>query len=531
MMRTIETRTPFGHRLRRQSAALLVCGCLVVASGCTSFSKSTPEIANAGESGDKATSQGSISDRANAASEAARVSNPPAKQIRFDGQEQLLGGGTCRALPPGELSKQLRELVDQSKLRSAVTLVRLNGRSARRLLFEQPAELDPELSELIALTLDQASNNSEWQDLAIAFESKSSETSDWRTALAAIQAKAGTKDVEAEIAKLNQIATSFDRPSLQIEAQRVKSQQEVARGETQTAIETLVSAAELAAQTRLPAVASDLWLMTCDASLRLELVDQARQCWRAAVSSQLQSMHARGAGQALPSIDPVFWEHAVRLAHPGDALPKELTLTLAPWCSRVGVRVSDQLSPEAALWTAIAEYQLATGQAHVASVSVKRAEVEAPEEAHPYLQIMLARAMAAQGQQSVATTILGTLTESSDPNVQASSLATLGSIKMHSGAYEQGGNFLGQALSIHEAKNWPGRLAAQADMANMRLIVGRLDEALPELRAVQTEMMKANKWQSLCQSLANEAAILELEGRDRDAKLLHERIAKIESQI
>ena len=176
----------------------------------------------------------------------------------------------------------------------------------------------------------------------------------------------------------------------------------------------------------------------------------------------------------------------------------------------------------------MAEFQLVTGQPHLASLSIKRAEIDAPGQARPYLRIVLARTMAAQRQQSLAATLLGSVAESDDPDVRAAALAALGSIKVEAGAYEQGSRFLTDALQIENAERWPGRLAAEADLISVQLILGELDDALSALHAVQNEMMKSNQWQALCRSLQNEAAMLEADGRDRESEEILQRIRRIE---
>ena len=527
--RRIQSFLP-SHEFRNPTATVLLVGFAVMAimSGCAHFQNTLTETA-----GDKLNPQAkdaSISERAEGAVQSARVSNPPAQEIRFDGQEQLLGGGSCKALPTSELMKQVRELQQQDKIRSAVTVVQLHKRSARRLILQQADNENLQAMELIADTLDDGLPSNIWQELQAEFQSRSKESNDWQSANRELAATGSDAEkAKSSITQLSRISESFESPLLKIESLRLTGEFEIANGRTAEAIESLVAGAELAAKVGAPSLASDLWLMSCEASLRLDQVEQARQCWRAAVHSQLTSLHSRGASQPLPTIDPVFWEHALRLAYPGDSLPKELALALAPWSSRIGIKTDESLDPEAALWLAIAEYQLSTGQPHLASLAIKRAQSNTSEQEQPYLQIALARAMAAQGQQSVATTILATVAESDVPNIRASALAALGSIKIQGGAYEQGSRFLGQALSLADADDWPGRLAAQADFANAHLILGKLDDALPALHAAQTEMLKQEKWQSLCQSLANEAALLEVEGRNKEAKSIRKRIDKIES--
>ena len=507
----------------------LLLGSLLSFSGCAIFSR--PISDKLGFDDNQSNSSASISDRAGAAADATRVSNPRAKQIRFNGQEKLLGGGNCKALPTGELLKQVNALLERQKLRSARVFVQLHARTARRLLLEQPEHAKSQPLLFVAKSLGNERTALLWTELQTELNAKPVLANDWRANLRALATTAtDAKSTQEVIGKLTSIAGQLQSPLLKLETMRLNGELQVASEKTALATESFVAGAELAAQVGSSSLASDFWLMACEASLRIDQVPQARQCWKAAIASQLVSIHARSSDQEMPSVDPVFWEQAVRLAHPSDQLPQELTLAVAPWYSRIGIQVDPTLTPEAALWAAIAEYQFATGQPHVATLSIKRAETQATPRIRPYLQITLARAMAAQGQQAVATTILGREAESDNPNIRASALAVLGAMKIHRGAYEQGSQFLGQALSISEATNWPGRLAASADLANAMLIMGRLDEALEALHEVQVRMLAANKWQSLVHSLENEAAILELEGRGREATAIRKRISDIETR-
>ena len=498
---------------------------LVAVSGCSTVIDRLPTNITSGDRDTENSS--SITERAEAASGAKRVSNPPARQIRFDGQERLLGGGTCEALPTGELLRQVADLLEKGKLRSAQVFVQLHERSARRLLLDQIGSADRHVLQFVASTLDDGAETPLWGNLLAEFQQQPQLSAEWQSFASKLLTSAeDAESVNSAIDELTTLSGRFHTPLIRIEALRLKGELLVASDRAPTAIETLVTAAELATQVGSPSHASDFWLMACEASLRIDAVEQARKCWTAAVSTHLTSLHARS--QRLPTIDTVFWEQAVRLTHPEDSLPKELTLTLAPWYSRIGIRIDQTLPPTVALWAAIADYQLATGQPHIASLSIKRAETHASTQMRPFLQIALARAMAAQGQQSIATTILGTEAKSQDPNIRASALAVLGAIKVQSGAYEQGSQFLSQALSVTNATQWPGKLNAKADLANVRLILGHLEDALPALHQVQNEMMTANKWQSLCHCLENEAAILKLDGRHAEARQIMDRIDQIE---
>jgi hypothetical protein len=140
-------------------------------------------------------------------------------------------------------------------------------------------------------------------------------------------------------------------------------------------------------------------------------------------------------------MDSVFWLQAERLKPTGVEWPAEISLTVSPWVRRLDF--PDPATESTALLAAIAQTQLASGQPELALVAFKRAKSTASSSATPWLRIAQARCLAAQKQFAVATTILS----SHDTRVRVAALATLGSIKMHSGAYEQGAEILNRTLT------------------------------------------------------------------------------------
>ncbi len=474
--------------------------------------------------------EASIGERADAATDEVIVSNPLAKEIRFDGKELLLGSGNCQVLPGSDLRKAIQSLLDNEKKRSAKAMINLHVRSAQQMLIagiEKPAGV---VESFVAEVLDHGKENAVWTEHIKNSKSRVEVAKQFAAAKQQLLSTSQTFEAsEKSISQLQRSASKLNSLPLQLESQRLVALAKMASGQADEALNMLANAAEQATQAGMPNVASDLWMMACQGSMRSENVAQARKCWKAAVANQLTAIRSRPADQKLPAVDTVFWEQADKLKHPGDQFPGELKLALAPWYSRIGMTPDTETATQIALWAAIAEFQLTTGQPHLATLSIKRAEVNAADSTKAWLRIALARAMVSQGQESVAITILGSLKDDSRPAVRASSLATLGSIKIQAGAYEQGSRFLVDALNTPNAGYWPGQLAAKADLANVRLIVGRIDEALPVLHSVQNEMMTEGRWQSLCQSLENEIAILEHEGRKSDARTIRERIQMIEN--
>ncbi|MEM6473635.1 MAG: hypothetical protein AAF802_29020 [Planctomycetota bacterium] len=459
-----------------------------------------------------------------------RVSNPQAREIRFDGQELVLGGGDCQSIPVEQLRELVVSLREQERFRSAGETVRLHRRSATRWVLESLTKADEELIRWVAATLDQDSTSPVHSELCRAAADDSSASKTFDSARRECMTSLANGGVNADaIDKLSTSAAKLGSPLAQLESERLIALTEIASGQAAPAALRFTAMAEAAAQHAASDLSAQFWLLASEAHLRAEAIDLSAASWRAAVRTQVTAMtqHSRGP-QALPPLDTQFWEQVDRLRPPGVELPPEVSLAMNPWKLRIGLGSDHDLSAEPSLWSAVAACQLTTGQPHLATLSIKRAEVNACESAKPWLQVALGRSIAAQGQVPVATTILGSLTTNADLNVRAASLAALGSIKLQSGAYEQGSRFLIQALSVDGAGQWPGRLAAEADLANVRLIVGELDDARDALHSVQQKLALNGRWQSLVQSLENEAAILEFDGDKKAAKEIRRRIAEVE---
>lgn len=533
--RTTKLRSPKARHDWRYWPGVFVAAAIIgTVIGCKAVTDGSVGLFRSPLTGANSAASETITQRALAASETLSISNPPAKQIRFDGKEQLLGGGACQSMTVDALRTAVRGLVERQKRRSAVAFIQLHERSAQAWLLRDIDRHDGQ-TELVAATLDADKQNPVWRQHQAACRQRSEAAVAYQQARSRLVDATNTgQPVDSWGEQLYQHAEAVASIPLQIDASKLWAASLFARDRVDESLATLVQTAERANQSGMPRISSDLWLMACEASLHDEQVDQARSCWKAAVANQLTSIRMRSDAERVPAVDTVFWEHADRLIHPEDSYPAELKLAFSPWLAKLGIKVDEPIAAEGqrdasvALWSAIAQFQLATGQPHLATLSLKRAEQDAKEAVRPWLRIASARALAAQQQDVLATSLLSGLADHPNAAVAASALAVLGSIKIQSGAYQQGSEFLLQSLNKPTAKPWPGQLAAKADLANVRLIVASLDEALPMLHEIQNEMMIAGQWQSLCQSLENEAAILEIESLSDEAKAIRDRIANIE---
>ncbi|MEM9826756.1 MAG: hypothetical protein AAF958_09215 [Planctomycetota bacterium] len=480
-------------------------------------------------------------DRANTGTEAAkaddsaerRISNPQAREIRFDGQELVLGGGDCQSIRVATLRETAQDLKSRGRHRSAAETVRLHRRTASRWVMESIETSDrDEMVPWVARILDRGASVPLHTKFCQAASDAPQAAMQFSTARGeSITSLAGGSPAVETIQKLQAAAEQLGTPLASLEAERLTAMSEVVAGQPHAAARRLAGAARLAAQQGAPDPCAQLWLLAAETHLRSEAIEASATAWQNAVRAQLTAMTAQGDGNtSLPPLDTVFWEQAERLRPPATEFPPEIALAMNSWKLRIGIGSDLSVSPKASLWTAVAANQLTLGQAHLATLSIKRAEVEASDAAKPWLQIALARSVAAQGQTPVATTILGSLTSHSDPVIRAASLATLGSIKIQAGAYEQGSRFLVQALATEGANQWQGRLPAEADLANVRLIVGDLQKARESLHSVQQKLALDGRWQSLVQSLENELAMVELEQDPTAVKQLRRRIEEIEQE-
>ncbi|MEM6690442.1 MAG: hypothetical protein AAF664_13500 [Planctomycetota bacterium] len=532
----------------KKPLALLLGSTIISAAGCSTLSSVSNSDTLTGSS--RLPTTASLTDQNDGASKP-RISNPKAREVRFDGQELVLGAGDCQSISVGTLKEITQDLRSKERYRSASETVRLHRRSSSRFVVESIANANDATLRWVAETLDRDAGNTLHKDLCDA----ASKNADAAKAFDAARRQCltsiagGTSDSSLQ-QRLTASAAELGSPLATLEAERLAAMGEVVSGEPAIAGQRLSAAAQIAATASSAHQCAQLWLLASEAFLRAEMIDASAQAWRNAIKAQVTAMTARTHdGTDLPALDTVFWEQADRLRPAAVEFPPEVSLAMNAWKLRIGIGEDKAVKPAAALWSAVAAFQLTMSQPHLATLSIKRAEVEASDAAKPWLKISLARSIAAQGQTPVATTILGSLTSHKDTNVRAASLATLGSIKVQAGAYEQGSRFLMQSLTVADAEvgrnlndvngggvasnaiaQWPGRLSAEADLANVRLIIGDLEEARDALHAVQQKLALRGRWQSLVQSLENEAAILELDGDTRAAKEIRRRILEVERQ-
>ena len=278
------------------------------------------------------------------------------------------------------------------------------------------------------------------------------------------------------------------------------------------------------------AAASRMQMLDCEASRRSQQTADAVRAWTQAVRQQASLTRERNT-----PLDAHFWRRAERLKPAGANWPAEVGALCSGATAKLGCRETavaasqgDSRAIETAYWAALGAAELERKQPQLALVSFKRAEQSASPADKPWLRIAQARSLAGLGQYPSAMALLSVPMTSKDSALQAASTTTLASLKIQSGAYEQGASLLNRTLGRHAGVHWPGRLDAEADLALARLILGRTDEGLRALHRVQQLYSESGDWEALVTALENERDLLEYEKRSKETDQLKRRILEIE---
>jgi ATP/maltotriose-dependent transcriptional regulator MalT len=249
-------------------------------------------------------------------------------------------------------------------------------------------------------------------------------------------------------------------------------------------------------------------------------METATTAWTNAVNLQLSS--------AKPDhpLDVSFWLLADKTRPESANWPVEVAANLASSVTQIGC--SPEANSEMVLWSAIAQAQLGRGEMQAALVNFKKAETLAQGNNVMWLRIAQAKCLAGMGQAPAASAILSGPATSSDASISAAAMATMGSIKLQSGAFQQGAQLLHKALTQSPSTTWPSRNQSLADLAIAQLIFGDTDEGLNALHSAQTLLEKSGDRSQLVQSLENELRLLEHENRSQHSAEIRARIAKLE---
>lgn len=503
------------------ACAIPLTGCVLTTSGDGGWSVPWSKVA-AGNRSDKKSSGDSQGDE--------QIANPPARTIRFDGHEIVLGNGQATTIATGELLERVRTLQTQSRMRSATSFALQHADAAERLLIERWASADESAMEAIAT--------------AQSWRSQSAPEANWTSLIDRVQrdpeacrryheirrefvsALRDGQPVAAMVAPLREAAQAVGHPLVEIDSLRLMGLRELLAEQPEEAMPHYQQAVQKAESVGNLAEAAELGLMVAESARRHGEAAKSAAAWKTAVSRQLTVMSREGV-----PVDPSFWTRADHLRPDGAQWPDELAMVLVPHCQSIGCRTAvgtGGVSAEMILWAAVGWAQFERGQPQLALVSLKRAETIAEAHDAPWLRIAQSKCLAALGQAPAATALLSGPAASEDAAVAAAATAALGSIKLQSGAFEQGAGLLNKAMSTAPETGWPGRGHAQADLALAQLIIGETEQGLDALHRAQRGFADRGDWKSLVKSLENEANLLEHEHRLTEATAIRKRIAEWE---
>ena len=495
-------------------------------------SKSDSELRTQDKGGDKSSNTSSNSGTAKAKSSNStsanieRIANPPARTIRFDGHEAILGNGIASSITTTELRARLKPLLERNKIQSANRVILQNGESSERLLAERWAT--DATAKDIQLIADSRSKRSgataktNWLSLlkvASEFPDVAQEYQRQRNAFA-LALQTGDPD-EPTVQLLKKACTAVGHPIVEMDCLRLLGLRAVVSEQWDNANNLYRQGLAVASRSNNMQYQADLHLLLAEAAKRNDVTtNEVRSLWLEAIDNQIEIMK-----QSPGTLDIEFWLRIEQVLADTKTWPESLPVAFSPLVVRIlesKVRSADVL-----FWSAIAQAQIDRSEMQLALLNLKKAETFASGDDVMWLRIAESKCLASIGQAEAAVAILSGPAISPQARIAAAATAALGSVKLQSGAYQQGATLLNKALKKSDAQ-WPSKPQAVADLALSQLIIGSTDLGLASLHDAQALFQANDDLPSLLQSLENEQRLLAHEGRDHDSTVLQVKIQAIE---
>lgn len=453
-----------------------------------------------------------------------KIANPPARTLRFDGHEIVLGQSENEAISAERLSGKIQALVREQKMQSAARLILLHRESAERLISEQWASgADDPAMQLVAHVLSTRATRQDesWTTLIAFGKSKKPAAIEYQNLRNAFAEELQTNDPSDESAeRLMQAAIKVAHPLARVDALRLLGLRELVAGRNAWAESQFRQAIEVASASGNPMMAAELWLTVAEAARRSNQAEAAASAWSQAIQQHL------AAHRPEHPLDVSFWLLAEKTRQESSQWPGDISTAVQPFVNKVcgAIEGGSQVS----LWTAVADAQFQRGQWQSALVNFKRAETLANGDCVMWLRIAQAKCMAAMGQAPAASAILSAPAASPDPAVSAAATAAMGSIKLQTGAYQQGAQLLHKAITQSPLATWPNKNQSIADLAIAQLIFGDTNVGLTALHEAQKMMEKHGERELLVRSLENELRLMEHEGRLQEMSVIKAKIIELE---
>lgn len=453
-----------------------------------------------------------------------KVANPPARTIRFDGHEIVLGDAESQVFDTDKLLAMLEPLVAAGRFQSAAKLVERHRESSERLLAERWAtSADDSVVKRVASVLSKRSTKPEWNwnSLLKFAKEQPNAAKNYLELRNAFAIEMQTSDPSSERAtQLQQAAQRVGHPLVRIDSLRLLGLRELVADRNAWAESLCRQAVDVATKAGNPLLASELLLMVAESARRSDQNAAATEAWTQAVISHLSSCKRE------QPIDVSFWLLAEHIRPESLTWPAELTDAIGVHAAAIGCSLNG--SPEMILWASIAQAQFDRDEMQMALVNFKKAETLVEGDDVMWLRIAQSKCLAGMGQAPAAAAILSGPATSSNQAIAAAATAAMGSIKLQSGAYQQGAQLLHKALTQSAASAWPSKNQSLADLALAQLIIGDTEPGLAALHDAQFQFEKSGDRSLLVQSLENELRLLEHEHRDSEVTAIQSRITQLE---
>jgi hypothetical protein len=506
------------NRLLLLVSVIVVCGCKLPGLSESSSSSTQRPIDNLLIREDPSANETN--------SEVPKVQNPPAKTIRFEGRETVLGTAKGAQMSTGTFCTNLGFLLEQQKYFTASSLVMKHPDVAEQAFWERYAiAADDQLVEFIAEVLSRnVPPTVSFNSLRSVVKSDDSAAQTYHQSRSRFVTQLKLEDPsqqDAEQLRIN--AQRLNHPLVMLDALRLLALRELVNGRHAWAESLFLQAANLALQHQDKARESEFWLMAATTANRSERLSDAREAWRKATNLRLEwclvSNHP---------LSPSFWIRADEQRPSSVEWPEQTSRALLSHVSDLGCNFSAQSPSEMVLWCAVASAQYENSQHQAALLNFKRAESLATGDDVMWLRIAQSKCLASLGQSQAAATLLSGPAASKNPRIAIAATASIGSAKLQAGTFQQGLLLINKALEDPRVTNWPGRSRAEADRVLGMLILGETDPGLESMHAIQQTFEQQNERLALLQSLENELHLLEHEGRDAESENVREKIRRIE---
>lgn len=460
------------------------------------------------------------------------VSVPRAREIRFEGNEIVLGDSEAINSTPWDLIEQVKTHIETEHWSLARRTTLYQSDTSRQALLQAAAgDARMVTLQLMADTLDRVEQQAVWTRLLEDRVQRAWVHDEFQAARQRTMSSMQNGDMTLALTgELPAIAERTGQSVLVAESWRLVGIAHLIAESPAQAIEAWQKGLE---QPSLD-LASRIDLMSLQAVALQRIGDDARASvvWQDSMRTALE-LQFRNADWT----DFRFWKRSLEFGEMRQDWPTDVADQLGRLCvQELGpvfmdtnlARSGSQVDSTAWCYLGIAASRAELPQA--ALVAYKRGEIGVASPAQSWVRLAQAKMLIQLGQDQAATMILGTLATNPDPTLRQAAQATLGSMKASAGSIEQGVALLEKSLASDTANHWSGQAGFRADLGLAYLMVGRNEQGLRSLHVAQEQFQQMGDAVGLVQALENEAKYHEASGQEALARQVAERARSIEMQ-